>query len=265
MRKVLAVAVVAAVLGTAGLVTRGQADAAPPMRALVPLYVLPPESDDAYSDWHRACDSSPAGSAIVANVLSGPGDTLNQNYLAAIQYCALAGQRVLGYVHTEWGRRSAELVHAEIDRWHGLYGSWISGVFVDEMATDIATASYYRALYARANERRAGALVVGNTGTASGTGWHLTQPAAADILVIFEGPAASLGSFAAPEWVQQTPPEQLAALVYETSRETVPAACDALRALPVAWAHVTPETLADNPWDRLPAPAYTNRVRNACR
>jgi len=237
----------------------------PVLRALIPMYVLPPSSDEVYGDWHRACDTSPEGSAMIANVHSGPGEAVDLNYLSAFEYCVLAGQRILGYVPTEWTRRPVSDVFAEIDKWYALYGSRLGGIFVDEVATDPATAPYYRDLYTQIRQRYAHALVVGNAGSAAATNWQLAYPPVADVLVVFEGAESALRDFKSPPWLAEARPEQLAALVYDVPRDDVVLTCAKLREMRLGWAQVTAEALAGNPWDRLPPQAYATRVRNACR
>jgi hypothetical protein len=105
--------------------TGGTAHAAPKLELLVPAYFYPAGSG---SDSWQALDDAAArvGVTAIVNVNSGPGDTLDPNYLAVVESLRAAGGRVLGYVHTSWGGRDSAVEQADVDAYLARYPSTAS-------------------------------------------------------------------------------------------------------------------------------------------
>jgi hypothetical protein len=181
---------------------------------------------------------------LVVNPASGPGSAPHPGFREAVQAARRAGARVLGYVHTSWGRRDVAAVEADIVRYASWYGT--DGVFLDEAAHDAAFVPHYRALatYARA---------VGQTFVALNPGVVPARPyfGLADAVVTFEGPYADYAERleTMPGWLEHVPADRIAHLVYGATRE---------EALTLARDHTgrgrlyaTAGALPD-PWSRLP-------------
>lgn len=130
----------------------------------VPLYVYP--AGDGESCYDRIIDTRlahPSVPMVVAlNPSSGPGRQKDENYVRAIDRLQHAGITVIGYVYTSWGKRLLSEVAADITR----YAEWyeLDGMLVDEFATVINLAGYYRTIrdYARSLGMP---YVMGNPGT----------------------------------------------------------------------------------------------------
>ena len=89
---------------------------------------------------------------------------------------------VVGYVHTSYGARAISTVEADVDAWYSLYPT-VNGIFVDEVASDPATAaSYYTPLFQYVKGKSASVLVILNPGTIPDQAYMR----AADIVVTFE-------------------------------------------------------------------------------
>ena len=72
-------------------------------------------ADDGTSYWQSLTDSAPGvGITAILNPDSGPGSTLDTNYTAVVGSLQAAGGRVIGYVHTSYGTRSAATVRATV-------------------------------------------------------------------------------------------------------------------------------------------------------
>jgi hypothetical protein len=237
-RSWLVVPAAAGIVVVALLLVDRDADDGPGRRMLlIPAYVPP----DAVLELARAVRPR----LLVINPASGPGAAADDAYGDAVRSAQRAGGRVLGYVPTAYGARDLAQVEAEIDRYESWYGT--DGVFLDEAAAASGALPYYRALagHVRAEGER---LVVLNPGTVPDRAYFDV----ADVIVTFEGPyaryAAALES--APAWIRELPPDRMAALVYDASRQQ--AADVVARTEHAGYVYVTSGTLP-HPWGTVPA------------
>jgi hypothetical protein len=205
------------------------------------------------------CDALDAGgieAVIIMDPADGPGRAVDANYRSALDYCRSKRQTVIGYAYTQYRKRPLSAVKADIDRFFRLYPE-IAGIFVDQISNDAAPAvkAYYRKLYDHVKATSPTALVVGNPGAAATTPWQVEDPVVADVLVIFEGPAAEYRKWSPPDWVRARPAELFGHLVYKSrSRATTGAICAASQGKHAGWVYVT-RGVMDNPWDVPPEPA----------
>lgn len=225
-------------------------------RVLWPGYVYPNVWDPANCAWFRFADhanpgSDGSGSVAIANPASGPGTIGNPDWTSAINYCRNRGHQVIGYVHTQYGIRSMATVKAEVDTWFGLYG--VTGIFVDEFATDVATQPYYAELYDYVQRKRGvpGRLVVGNPGTSPASNWAI-KPAkrCADVLCVHENTAEQYLTWQPAAWMSDYPASTFAHLVHACSQEQLPAVLEHAQATGAGYRYVTDDVLP-NPWDSL--------------
>ena len=111
---------------------------------IIPMYVYPGPAWDQIVAQKHAHPRVPM--LLIANPDNGPGSTFNQDYSSAIRKAQSATIRVLGYVHTRYGQRPARDIESDMAAYKRWYG--VSGVFIDEMATN--RAAYYQSLTAYA-------------------------------------------------------------------------------------------------------------------
>ncbi|MDY0056241.1 MAG: spherulation-specific family 4 protein [Methyloversatilis sp.] len=216
------------------------------LELLVPAYFYPAGSGAAY--WQTLTDSAPAvGITAILNPDSGPGSALDTNYTTVVDSLQAAGGRVIGYVHTAYGTRSAATVRAEIDRYYALYG--VDGIFIDEMSNDIGQLGYYRSLHDYIRGLDGEGYIVGNPGTQTAPDYLAT----ADVLVTFESPAAEYAGYEADAWTQTQDATRFAHLVYEVpDAAAMQAVIARARAMNVGHVYVTDDDIS-NPWDTLPS------------
>ena len=96
----------------------------------VPMYFWP-DCRSSPCGWGRALDAASQVDLLVLNPDSGPGTEPLETFSAKANLCRAAGQRVLGYVRSDYMKRPiAEVLH-DIQK----YRSWfpVDGIFVDEM------------------------------------------------------------------------------------------------------------------------------------
>jgi len=187
------------------LLTVAPAKAAPPpafkASFLIPAYFYP-----LGNSWQQMCStlrSSGRQAVVIMNPGSGPGPTKNPEYTAAIALCRQQPlpQTVVGYVDTNYGKRSAAAIKADIDNYYSWYS--VNGIFFDQMSNSSASKALYVEIYNYVKTKSAADLVVGNPGIPASTNWQLTAPIVADVLVVFEGNASTYMKWQPPKWVMQ--------------------------------------------------------------
>jgi hypothetical protein len=232
---------------------------------LVPAY-FHPGSWNTPDEWTRMCDAmngTGGASTAVMNPNGGPGASADADYGRALPACHARGQQVIGYVHTSYGARDAATVRSDIDAYYALYPG-IDGVFLDEMSTDPATASYYSSLYQYVRGKPGSHVVVGNPAAAASSAWQLTTPVA-DAVVVFEGTAADYALWSPPSWVGTQAASSIANLVYATpDAATLRQVCSSSKARNAGSMYVT-DDVPPNPWDRLPGGTLWSDSVAACR
>jgi hypothetical protein len=216
-----------------------------PMGLLVPAYIDPSVNMSAWNVLAATATRLPL--IAIMNPSNGPGRRPDAHYIAAVQAVAQSGGRVLGYVHTSYGKRSLSAAQADVDR----YFSWypVAGIFVDEMATNASTRklNYYNTLATYIRSSRSGAMVVANPGTAFDEAF--AAGLTADIFVDAEDPADEVLSTAQAAWTKNYPPRMFAELAYDAGDDA--AVVRSLAQRRIAWVYSTKLT-ASNPWDALP-------------
>ncbi|HVA32676.1 MAG TPA: spherulation-specific family 4 protein [Candidatus Baltobacteraceae bacterium] len=124
---------------------------------VVPLYVYPGKI------WRKAIAAKLAHPNVpmifIVNVANGPGRKVDSTYVAYVEKAQKAGIDVLGYVYTQYGKRSQTTVEGQMAQWYSYYHT--DGIFLDEMAPN--DPAYYQTLtaYAHANSLW---FVMGNPG-----------------------------------------------------------------------------------------------------
>ncbi|WP_204042364.1 spherulation-specific family 4 protein [Acrocarpospora phusangensis] len=228
----------------------------------VPAYFAP-------ATWGRL--SGPG--IAVANPVSGPGRTVDAELAQAMRAAHERGVTVLGYVTTGYlgrtGRvtrfgetgRAAWLAQTqqEIAAWYRLYGEHgLTGVFLDEVADDCASADGYRDLRAFTRRYDPAARLAANPGT----GVPECFSDVADVLVSFEGDLETYRGWQPPQWQLTQDPRRFWHLVHDA-----PAPAEAMnlgKQRNAGYMYVTPDVLA-NPWDTLPGDDYLAAEKQAAQ
>jgi hypothetical protein len=220
----------------------------PTASLLVPAYFYPV----ANGGWDRmAAAAEVAPVTAILNPDSGPGSSADPVYAAAINKLRGDGGRVVGYIHTSYGKRPLAAVEAEVNAYASFYA--LDGFFVDEMATTSAEVTYYQALYAFIKTLNANYEVIGNPGTSTQQ-TYLTSPAA-DVLVDFEGNQAAYGKASPPSWVSNFGSEHFGSIVGRVGKvKTMYADLSRAKQRNAGYVYVTDQNLGNfkTAYDRLP-------------
>src|SRR5277367_3426446 len=154
---------------------------AAPLGIMVPAYFYPTTSNY-WSAMSNAAVRVPL--IAILNPDSGPGNSQDANYVAAVAGLHHAGGQIIGYVHTSYATRPMTQVTNEVNLYLSFYA--MDGFFIDEMSDDADTnhLNYYAALYQFIKSKNTNFMITGNPGTATPES-YLSQPTA-DALMTFE-------------------------------------------------------------------------------
>lgn len=258
-------AVLAASLIAAMLVLPSHSRADDQVTALVPAYFYPTWwSGSPWDQLNAAATTIPI--EAIMNPASGPGSVANSDYQYAVTQLQAAGGKVLGYVPTGYGFRSIADVMADVQSYIDWYS--VDGIFLDEMGNSAGALDYvalYGQIKALATSLGIDLHVVGNPGN------PFTQVkaylAAADTLVIFEGPLTNSdpngasfqnypnnGPYAGlPLWFKHYSSDRFANIVFAVpnARSMGSALSKAIR-FNAGYVYLTDDNLP-NPYDTLPS------------
>jgi len=158
----------------------------------IPLFIYPNwYTNPSNYDWtplFNIIQASPNLNFVVTiNVASGPDTSLNTDYVQGLTDLFAAGQvnnnlTILGYVFTSYGVRNIATVETDIDRWVSFYGTWVDGIFLDEMDNITGHETYYTNITTYAKVTKGLTMVWGNPGTATIAGYVGTV----DTIMVYE-------------------------------------------------------------------------------
>jgi hypothetical protein len=212
----------------------------PCQKVFVPAYFYPGPY------WTRAIDSQPPPSVMILDVTSsGAGSRPDRRYRATVSRAEAAGITILGYANTDYARRPAAAVRADIRH----YQSWyhVGDIFLDQVSSDSGSLIYYRRL-ADDVHRRPGSIVMLNPGTYPARGYM----SVGNVVLVFEGSYASYARLRVPGWAGRYPAARFAHAVYAVPPGRVSAVIGLSRRRHAGYLYVTGST-GTNPYATLPA------------
>ena len=197
--------------------------------------------------WTRAITSKPPPSVMILDVTSsGAGSAPNRNYQAAVKRAQGAGITIMGYSSTDYTRRPAAAVEADVTR----YRSWyhVSDIFLDEVSSDGGAAAYYQRLASYIHSVNPGSTVMLNPGTYPDQRYM----SIGDIVMVYENTYANYVKLRVPGWVRNYPAAKFANAIYATSGSELAGAISLSRQRNAGYIYVTGNSGA-NPYRTLPA------------
>lgn len=196
--------------------------------------------------WTQAASAAPKVKIMVMNPGNGPGPSSNSGYVTAVTQAQNAGIKVLGYVYTEYGSRSATIVKQEITN----YKTWyhVDGIFFDQTATGNTPAllNYYQDL-ANFTRQPATQKVILNPGTIPAEAYMNI----ADTIVTFEGKYKNYALMQNPAWVANYQPNRFWHIVYGLNLQQTYRAIELSKQRNAGYIYLTHDKF-DNPYDTLP-------------
>jgi hypothetical protein len=252
-----------------------QAQFLPPLKQklLIPAYFAPcyDPNDPAHGamscDWDQICSDEAAHTYsaignVILNPASGPGTSCDPQWVNVSERVrnADANMGLIGYTYTQYGQRALSEVMADVDLYYSCYAPpLLTGIFVDESATDCNSASsYYAQLYSYIQNKSrsangSNATVVLNAGTSVPECFA----AVSDVVVTFEGPFSAYLAYEPDAWTQSYPAQHFAHIIYNASNANMTG--QHLQAIRLSkqrnagHVYITPLTLP-NPYLSLPTP-----------
>ena len=214
---------------------------------LVPAYFYP--AAEGLRSWERLMGAAQRVNVIaIANPDNGPGTKRNSDYQRVIRRAAAAEVKVVGYVSTRYGKRDLAEVNRDINHWLTWYPE-ISGIFLDEQASEVEQLGYYRQLATSIHRRRKESLVIANPGVFCDQKYFAETDI--DIFCVYEK-GKSLESLVLPDRLGLVPSGRLAGLVHAAPADQLAGNLESVAARQVGWLYVTDDRLP-NPWDQLPS------------
>jgi hypothetical protein len=181
---------------------------------------------------------------VIFDPADGPGSTIDPTYVSAISSVRDLGISLLGYVTTEYGRRSADEMIREVESYTRWYQP--TGIFFDQ--TPPASTSN-RGIVATFEYVRSTQMAI-----AINPGQPDIDPEdvhVSDHVVNFEGPLATYRHTRFPSWTTEFAPERFWHLVYDVDLATLSAVLTTAARNRAGIVFVTDSTMP-NPWRRLP-------------
>jgi hypothetical protein len=173
--------------------------------AVVPAYFSPG------GDWMRAAESRPVPAVMILDITGiGAGSSPDRKFQAAVHRAQAAGIEVMGYSATDYGRRPAASVEADVRN----YAAWyhVTDMFLDQSASGGSELGYYRGLSDYIHRMHPGSTIMLNPGTYPDRQYM----AIGDIVMVYENSFANLTDLQVPNWVRDYPAARFAYAIYAT-------------------------------------------------
>jgi hypothetical protein len=160
------------------------------MKLAVPAYIYPSSS----TAWSSYNTSVAANAFLVANDANGDMISADPNYVSIINASKAAGNKVIGYIYSNYAARPLAAMYARIDAWFALYPN-IDGIFIDEVSSSCSTVAYYQSIVSYVTSK-------GGTVTALNPGGPVPScfDGIATAICTFEGSEASYSNYSAATW-----------------------------------------------------------------
>jgi hypothetical protein len=226
---------------TGGITARYVLEAGPACQeALVPAYFYPGPT------WARAIDSKPAPGVMILDITSsGAGSSPDRNYQATVKRAQAAGIKILGYSNTDYTRRPAAAVEADVRHYRAWYD--VSGIFLDEVSSDRGGVPYYRQLAGYVHRVDPGSTVMLNPGLYPDRQYM----SIGDIVMVYENTYASFAGLHVPRWAGRYPAGKFAYAIYATPGAQLASALNLAERRNAGYVYVTASS-GSNPYGSLP-------------
>jgi len=216
---------------------------------IIPLYAYPGVYATEYNKL-LTLDSNGREVIVIVNPLNGPGTSRDPNYALAITRLKERGYKVIGYVYTNYGNRSFEVVTEDMEKWYEFYPN-IDGFFFDEVANTTDMLHYYVSIYHYVKQEDK--LVVLNPGTIVPPEYYDV----ADKIVIFENDYRQLND----NYFLLTNQAKACYLIYGTPNNKVDDVLQLLTQNRVSCAYITDKNATDPElWARVSP--YIDKIVN---
>jgi hypothetical protein len=226
-----------------------------PLKILIPLYAYPAWYNPEIYIWEEIAESAKKiPITAVINPSDGPGGKPpNQDYVKGLEKLQEGQVTILGYVATNYGKRSLIEVQLDIDVYSRYYN--LNGFFLDEAASDSVHVDYYQKIYQYIKKKSRSNIVVLNQGTQADPE-YLSRPVM-DITVIFENYSSQWKNYQPLPYVKAKDSSHFSSLIHSVPNAATMEHHIALaKSRNVGYIYVTddsPNSPDRNPWNSLPS------------
>jgi Spherulation-specific family 4 len=224
------------------------------LQILLPLYSYPNWYDREKYQWKQvAAAAQKVPIVAIINPNNGPDRSPpNADYQQGIKDLQQANVKTIGYVRSNYGKRSLKAVKADIDLYFKHFN--VAGIFIDESASARDKLDYYQQLYKYIKSQSDRYQVIINPGTDADEGY--VSQSVADVVVMFENQHREWNRYRPPAYLKQYPPQHFAALIHTTANSRLmKTTLDRAAKERFGYIYITndsTETANNNPWDTLP-------------
>jgi hypothetical protein len=225
------------------------------LNILIPLYIYPNWYNRDKYIWNQVVVAArKVPITAIVNPNNGPNNAPpNADYQQGIKDLRQAGVRIVGYVHSNYGKRDLKLVKLDLDLYIKHFD--VDGIFVDETASSRDKLDYYQKVYQYIKSQRKSLQVIINPGTDLDES-YLKKPVA-DVAVIFENDRKKWNTYQPPVYIQNYSAPHFAALVHTAANSKVmKKILNRAANSNFGYVYITNDstnTANHNPWDSLPS------------
>jgi Spherulation-specific family 4 len=224
------------------------------LQILLPLYSYPNWYDREKYLWKQVAAAAQRVPIVaIINPNNGPDRSPpNADYQQGIKDLHQANVKTIGYVRSNYGKRSLKAVKADIDLYFKHFN--VDGIFIDESASARDKLDYYQQLYKYIKSQSDRYQVIINPGTNADESY--VSRSVADVVVMFENQQREWNHYHPPAYTKKYPPQHFAALIHTTSNSRLmKTTLDRAAKERFGYIYITndsTETANNNPWDTLP-------------
>jgi Spherulation-specific family 4 len=224
------------------------------LQILLPLYSYPNWYDREKYLWEKVAAAAQRVPIVaIINPNNGPDRSPpNADYQQGIKDLHQANVKTIGYVRSNYGKRSLKAVKADIDLYFKHFN--VDGIFIDESASARDKLDYYHQLYKYIKSHSDRYQVIINPGTDADEGY--VSRSVADVVVMFENQQREWIRYRPPAYTKKYPPQHFAALIHTTANSRLmKTTLDRAAKDRFGYIYITndsTETANNNPWDTLP-------------
>lgn len=202
--------------------------------------------------WTKLEAAAPTAALAIINPNSGPGASLNSDYVKQVAAAKAHGLKVLGYVDTAYGKRAMSLVTADVNAFFNWYH--VDGIMYDEVSNHEVDVPYYRTCYNLVHGLSSNAMVVLNPGTSTVEDYMTCS----DVIITFESHYNEyLTQFDQRPWVTRYPAARFWHIILGAKTEAqMLDAVQKSKERHAGWVYVAPYEPPMNPYDKLPDDPY---------
>jgi Spherulation-specific family 4 len=224
------------------------------LQILLPLYSYPNWYDREKYLWKKVAAAAQRVPIVaIINPNNGPDRSPpNADYQQGIKDLQQAHVKTIGYVRSNYAKRSLKAVKADIDLYFKHFN--VDGIFIDESASARDKLDYYQQLYKYIKSQSDRYQVIINPGTNADEGY--VSQSVADVVVMFENQQREWTRYRPPAYIKKYSPQHFAALVHTTANSRLmKTTLDRAAKERFGYIYITndsTETANNNPWDTLP-------------